>query len=88
MVDEKCDVIEAVDGHGCKLAVEGGEPGDVEEAVGHWNWLLAPDISMSRIKVSMGVFPTKRTKKSCSITVDETVRSDGRRNKSFPNLVG
>ena len=88
VVEENGDVMEAVDGPGCKLLVEGGDPGDVDDAVGHWNWLLAPDINMSRIKVSIGVLPTNRTKKSCSMTVDETVRSEGRRNKSFPNLVG
>ena len=88
VVAENGDVIETVDGHDWRLLVDGGDPGEAEEAVGHWNWLLAPDINMSRINVSIGVLPTKRTKNSCSITVDETVRSEGRRNKSFPNLVG
>ena len=87
--DEKGDVMEAVVAEARLLEVRGGgEEGDIEDEVGHWNWLFAPDISMSRINVSMGVFPTSRTKKSCSITVDETVRRDGRRNKSFPNRVG
>ena len=77
-----------MDGPVGRLLVAGGDVEEVEDVVGHWNWLFAPDINMSRISVSMGVFPTRRTKKSCSITVDDTVRSDGRRNKSFPNRVG
>lgn len=40
------------------------------------------------MRVSMGVFPTNRTKKSCSMTEDETVRSEGKRRRSFPNLLG
>lgn len=43
---------------------------------------------MSLIRVSMGVFPTNRTKKSCSMTDDETVRREGKRSRSFPNLLG
>ena len=43
---------------------------------------------MSRIRVSMGVLPARRTKKSCSITDADTVRSEGSRSKSLPNLVG
>ena len=35
MVEENGDVMEAVEGQGCKLLVEGGDPGDVDEAVGH-----------------------------------------------------
>lgn len=49
---------------------------------------LLPDRSMSLIRVSMGVFPTRRTKKSCSMTEEETVRREGKRSSSFPNLVG
>ena len=63
----------------------GGEEGELE-ADGHWNWL--PDISMSLIRVSMGVLPTSRTKKSCSIAADDTVLSEGKRRSSLPNLVG
>lgn len=44
--------------------------------------------SISLIRVSIGVFPTNRTKKSCSITCELTVRSDGNRRRSFPNRVG
>lgn len=40
------------------------------------------------MRVSMGVLPTSLTKKSCSMTVEDTVRSDGRRRSSLPNLVG
>lgn len=36
---------------------------------------LLPDNSMSRISVSMGVFPTRRTKKSCSITYSKKIQS-------------
>ena len=54
--------------------------------VGHWKVL--PDSSMSLIRVSIGVFPTRRTKKSCSITDEETVRSEGSLRRSLPNLVG
>lgn len=43
---------------------------------------------MSLIRVSMGVFPTRRTKKSCSMTEEETVRREGKRSSSFPNLLG
>lgn len=43
---------------------------------------------MSLIRVSMGVLPTRRTKKSCSMTEEETVRSEGKRSSSFPNLFG
>ena len=45
-------------------------------------------MSMSLIRVSMGVLPTSRTKKSCSMTEAETVRREGRRRSSLPNLVG
>ena len=45
-------------------------------------------MSMSLIRVSMGVLPTRRTKKSCSMTEAETVRREGRRRSSLPNLVG
>ena len=53
---------------------------------GHWK--VDPDRSMSRMRVSIGVFPTSRTKKSCSMTAEETVLSDGSLSKSFPNRVG
>lgn len=49
---------------------------------------LLPLNSMSLISVSIGVFPTNRTKNSCSITCDDTVLSDGNRSNSLPNLVG
>ena len=54
--------------------------------LGHWKQL--PEMSMSRIKVSMGVLPTSLTKKSCSMTEAETVRREGSLSSSFPNLVG
>jgi hypothetical protein len=54
--------------------------------VGHWK--VDPDNNMSLMSVSMGVLPTNRTKKSCSMTADETVLKDGSLSKSFPNLVG
>eukprot|EP00075_Anas_platyrhynchos_P013659 XP_027302912.1 uncharacterized protein LOC106015970 [Anas platyrhynchos] len=36
----------------------------------------------------MGVLPTKRTKKSCSMTEEETVRSEGSRSSSLPKRLG
>ena len=54
--------------------------------VGHWKVL--PERSMSLIRVSMGVLPTSLTKKSCSITDDDTVLNDGSLRSSLPNLVG
>ena len=53
---------------------------------GHWN--AEPDKTISLIRVSMGVFPTKRAKNSCSITADETVLKLGSLKRSLPNLVG
>lgn len=47
-----------------------------------------PDRSMSRMRVSIGVFPTRRTKNSCSITCELTVRNDGSRRSSLPKRVG
>ena len=52
------------------------------DEIGHWNVL--PDRSMSLIRVSMGVLP----KKSCSILEADTVRREGSRSRSLPNLVG
>ncbi len=43
---------------------------------------------MSRMRVSIGVFPTSRTKKSCSMTAGETLRREGRRRRSFPKRAG
>ena len=54
--------------------------------VGHWKVL--PERSMSLMRVSMGVLPTRRTKKSCSMTEEDTVLREGNRSSSFPNLVG
>ena len=49
---------------------------------------LLPLSSMSLMSVSIGVFPTSRTKNSCSITCEDTVLRDGSRSSSLPNLVG
>lgn len=49
---------------------------------------LDPERSMSRIRVSIGVLPTRRTKKSCSMTGAETIRKDGRRSRRRPKRVG
>ena len=38
--------------------------------------------------VSVVTFPRSLTKKSCSTTEVETVRSEGSLRRSFPNLVG
>ena len=54
--------------------------------VGHWKVL--PERSMSLMRVSIGVLPTRRTKNSCSMTDDDTVRREGSLSSSFPNLVG
>lgn len=40
------------------------------------------------MRVSIGVLPTKRTKNSCSITDEETVRREGSRSRSFPKRLG
>ena len=47
-----------------------------------------PDRSMSRIRVSIGVFPTKRTKNTCSITLWFTVRIEGNLSNSLPKRLG
>lgn len=49
---------------------------------------LLPDSSISLMRVSMGVLPTKRTKKSCSMTEEDTVRREGSRSSSFPKRLG
>ena len=54
--------------------------------IGHWK--VFPDSSMSLMRVSMGVLPTRRTKKSCSMTDEETVLREGRRSSSLPKRVG
>ena len=43
---------------------------------------------MSRMSVSIGVFPTRRTKKSCSITEGDTVLRDGSLRRIMPKRVG
>lgn len=40
------------------------------------------------MRVSMGVLPTKRTKNSCSMTEEDTVRSEGSRRSSLPKRLG
>ena len=57
-----------------------------DEVDGHWN--DGPDIIMSRVKVSIGVLPTSRTKNNCSITDEDTVLSDGNLRRSLPKRVG
>ncbi len=47
-----------------------------------------PLSNISLIRVSIGVFPTKRTKNNCSITWELTVLRDGKRSNNLPNLVG
>ncbi len=44
--------------------------------------------SMSLIRVSIGVFPTRRTKNNCSMTWALTERREGSRRRSLPNRVG
>ena len=50
--------------------------------------LLLPFRTISRIKVSIGVLPTKRRKNTCSMTCEDTVRSEGNLKRSRPNRVG
>ena len=53
---------------------------------GHWN--VDPDKTISLMRVSIGVFPTSRTKNNCSMTDEDTVLRLGRRNNNFPKRVG
>lgn len=78
----------------------GGKPYGEDQAAASWRHIVChivamyghenelPDSSISLIKVSIGVFPTSLTKKSCSMTCELTVRSEGSRSNSFPNRVG
>jgi hypothetical protein len=50
--------------------------------------LLLPFKTISLIKVSMGVLPTNLKKKTCSMTCEDTVLSEGNRKRSLPNRVG
>lgn len=50
--------------------------------------LLLPFRTISLIKVSIGVLPTKRRKNTCSITCEDTVRSEGNLKRSLPKRVG
>lgn len=43
-----------------------------------------PESCMSRISVSMGVFPTRRMKKSCEMRLAGTARRAGRRRSRRP----
>jgi len=57
--------------------------------IGMYGQLNEPPLSsMSRMSVSIGVLPTSRTKKSCSMTWADTVRRDGSRSSSLPKRVG
>lgn len=49
---------------------------------------LLPESNISRMRVSIGVLPTNRTKNNCSMTEDDTVRREGKRSNNFPNRVG
>lgn len=53
---------------------------------GHENEL--PDRSISLMRVSIGVFPTRRTKNNCSITAELTVLKLGNLSNNFPKRVG
>lgn len=69
------------------------QPQNILDFHPHWmdmyGQLKEPPLrSMSRIRVSMGVLPTSRTKKSCSMTWALTERSEGRRRSSLPKRVG
>lgn len=47
-----------------------------------------PDSNMSLNSVSIGVFPTSRTKKSCSTTDELILLSEGSLSNNLPNRVG
>ena len=68
------------------MEVTGPAAPAIPAAPGHWNVL--PERSMSRMRVSMGVLPTSLTKKSCSMTEEETVLREGSRKSSLPKRVG
>ena len=56
---------------------------------GMYGQLKEPPLSsMSLMRVSMGVLPTRRTKNSCSMTCADIVRSDGSLSSSLPKRVG
>ena len=57
--------------------------------VGGWNvGAPFPDSNISRIRVSIGVLPTSRTKNSCSMTWGDTARIAGKRSRRRPNRLG
>ncbi len=68
-----------------ELALEVVDPGLFPAAI---MLLVLPLMTMSRIRVSMGVLPTKRKKNTCSMTCEDTVRSEGSLNKRRPKRVG
>ena len=69
-----------------ELGVTAAADAAAAAVVGHWKVL--PERSMSLMRVSIGVLPTRRTKNSCSMTADDTVLREGSLSSSFPNLVG
>ena len=60
-----------VGGGGAAAATEVTDEVVGDETEGHWK--EGPDMIISLMRVSIGVLPTNRTKKSCSITCDDTV---------------
>lgn len=50
--------------------------------------LVEPFRTISRINVSIGVFPTRRKKKTCSMTCEDTVRNEGNLKRRRPKRVG
>ena len=77
-------------GGGGRELVPTGEPAPFDKrlAAGDVAGLLVPFKTMSRIRVSIGVLPTNRRKKTCSMTCEDTVLKEGSRKRSLPNLVG
>ena len=75
-----------VGGGGAAAATEVTDEVVGDETEGHWK--EGPDMIISLMRVSIGVLPTNRTKKSCSITCDDTVLNEGSRKRSLPNRVG
>ena len=73
---------------GKEEGAEDGGVGDMYDDVGEGHWNEGPDMIMSLINVSIGVFPTSLTKNSCSMTAGDTVLKLGSRSSNFPNLMG
>jgi len=73
----------------CRTSIAGEHASLLRYCTDMYGQLNEPPLSnMSRINVSIGVLPTRRTKNSCSMTCADIVRSDGSRSSSLPKRVG